>query len=533
MPKRLSNYWFIPLFLAIAAFALVHTSLTGDGYEYMLTMHALFRHASPNITQADVESLKHSAGAVPFYGATLGDLMSQILEHLRAPQNTPAFTYTVMPNTEGTFYGIHFGLYSLLALPFYALLKPFGAYPHYAFTLLNLSFCAGALLYLKRAVPERASLAMLLFLFAGTTFYLNWTGPEVMTASCALIACVATLRGQAGLAILLAGLAASQNPPLFVMIPFAVAYRILIARYPKLQWPDSVAAPVSRRELLLAAAGIALAVAPYAFFQYTFGMPSVIAHGFNQPQLISGARLFSLFFDLNQGLFVGAPGIALALLLGLFLLPRQKRAQWLAVSALVLGLVMLMALPTLSAINWNSGGVVMTRYSYWLSMPLLALVLLAVRLSPPGSGAPLLLGGAALQAVLFFSTGLLGEKTIFIEQSVPARWVLSHFPELYNPEAEIFHARNQGHVTLPLPKDSISVFYADGKPTKIMRHQSNRNAPPGLCPDGDELQGQDVHPVSQEWEYLHAPFSCLTRLSAAVPVTGMGGPVGARREAVR
>ena len=331
----------------------------------------------------------------------------------------------------------------------------------------------------------------------------------VVVFSCVLIACLACLRGQAGVAILFAGLAASQNPPLSLLIPFAVAYRALIVRYPRLQWPDSVVAAVDRREFVLAAAGILLTLAPYAFFQWTFGTPSVIARDFNGPEFVTGARLFSLFFDLNQGMVIGTPGIGLAVLLGLFLLPRRQRAPWLVVAALMLALVILMALPALSTINWNSGGVVMTRYSYWLSMPLLALALLAVRLSAPGSGIALLLGGVALQAAVLSGTGLLGEKTIFIEHSAPARWVLSHFPQRYNPEAEIFHARNQKRVTLPLPKDSISVFSVDGRPTKIMRHRSNRNAPAGLCAAGDALQGHDVRHVSREWEYLHAPFTCV------------------------
>lgn len=511
MLKRLSTYWFLALFLAIAAFILVNTSLTGDGYEYMLTMHALFEHASPNITLADVDSLQRSAGGMPNYGATLGDLMPLLHEHLLAPEKTPAYTYTIMPNDEGQFFGIHFGLYSLMALPFYALLKALGVQPYYAFSLLNLTFCAAACLYIRRAIPDRSSLAMLLFLLSGTPFYLNWTGPEVVTASCVLIACLATLRGQAGLAIFLAGLAASQNPPVFLLMPFAVAYRILIVRYPKLQWPDSVAPAVGKRELFLAAAGILLALAPYAFFQYVFGTPSVIARDFNDPVFITAARLFSLFFDLDQGMIIGTPGIALALLLGLILLPKQMRAPWLAVFALVLGVVILMALPALSTINWNSGCVVMARYSYWLSMPLLAVTLLAARLSSSKSGVALLLGGAALQVVLFFSTGLLGEKTIYYKHSQPARWVLSHFPQRYNPEAEIFHARTQEAVILPLPKDSITVFTANGKPTKIMRHQSNRKAPASLCPAGSELQGEHVRRVSREWEYLHAPFKCVAR----------------------
>jgi len=127
---------------------------------------------------------------VPFYAVTLGDLMPYLAEHLRAPEKTPAFTYTITPNDAGRFYGIYFGLYSLLALPFYVLLKAFGGYPHYALTLLNLSFCVGAFLYLRRAMARQASSAMLLFLLAGATFYLSWTGPEVLTASCMLICCL-------------------------------------------------------------------------------------------------------------------------------------------------------------------------------------------------------------------------------------------------------------------------------------------------------------------------------------------------------
>lgn len=518
MLKRLARFWFVPLFLAIAGIAVVDTSLTGDGYEYMLTMHALAEHGSPEITQADIASLQRSAGRVPFAAVTLGDLMPYIQEHLRAPGNTPAFTYTIMPNDEGRFYGIHFGLYSLLALPFYVLLKLLGAYPHYAFTLLNLGCCACALLYLRRAMPAPAThgaLSMLLVLLAGTTFYLGWTGPEVMTASCVLIACVATLRGQAGLAILCAGLAASQNPPIFLMIPFAVAYRLLIGRYPVLQWPDSVAAALDRRELALAAAGVLLTLAPYAFFQLTFGTPSVIARDFNQSAFITADRLFSVFFDLNQGMVVGIPGVALALLPAPFVLARRQRGPWLTVCALLLGVVILMAVPALSTVNWNSGGVVMTRYSYWLGMPLLALLLLAAQQSPPRRGLALLLGAVALQAALLASTGLLGGKTLYTEHSLPARWVLSHFPELYNPEAEIFHARTAKAVTLPLPQDSVTVFRADGAPTKVMRHRAKRQAAGGLCPSGEALQGHHVRRVTREWEYLHAPFSCVAPAPAS------------------
>jgi len=119
------------------------------------------------------------------------------------------------------------------------------------------------------------------------------------------------------------------------------------------------------------------------------------------------------------------------------------------------------------------------------------------------------LAGAALQALLLTSTGLLGGKTLYSEHSLPARWMLAHFPRLYNPEAEIFHARTGKAVILPLPKDGVSVFRADGEPTKIMRHPSNRGASGGLCAAGEQLVGQHVRAVSREWEYLHAPFTSV------------------------
>ncbi|MES2899110.1 MAG: hypothetical protein V4723_05235 [Pseudomonadota bacterium] len=492
-------------FVALGALVLSDSSLSGDGYEYVLTMHALWQHGSPNITPADVESLRQGAAKVPFYGATLGDLMPIIQEHLRAPHLSPAFAYTIYPGLNGQFYGIHFGLYSLLAVPLYALLP---AFPHYALSLLNLACSAAVYFYLRRVLPERPVLPFVLFMVSGTTFYLHWMGPEVLTASCLLVASIALLRGQAGLAILLAGVAASQNPPLVMMMPVALAYRFMLHKYPQLLWPGSTASSSLGSELLLAGLGLLFALAPFAFSQYVFGVPSVIARDFNDAGLISAARLASLFFDLNQGMLIGVPGLLLTLVLGVLLVPAQAKRAWLTVLAVASAALLLMAVPTLSALNWNSGGVVMTRYSYWLGMPLLAASLLAARLSTPRRGTLILLSGVALQALLLVSTGLLGGKTIFIEHSLPARVALTHFPTLYNPEPEIFHARNQRHVTLPLPLEGFSVFAVDGQPRKIMRHGSNQLAPAGLCPAGGRLMGADVRVGSRGWEYLHAPFTC-------------------------
>jgi hypothetical protein len=512
MPRQVQSYLALLLFLALSYATLTKTGITGDGGEYLLVTHALFKHQSMTIGAADVADYAHMAREAIEHFGLQPSLLDELLRQAQSAK-PEVVSGGFFPAAPGQFYSIHFWLYSLLALPFYALLKPLGFDPVAAFTLLNIA-CAGAVFaYLRRVMPRHAPLAFLAFLAAGTTFYLRWTGPEVLTASCALVATLAMFRGRAGLAILLAGVGASQNPPMIFLMPFAVVLRYLVGRYPSLRWPDCAPPPLRRSDALPVAAGLAIALAPMAFFQLTFGVPSLIAKYMTSPDLVTPQRFLSLYFDLDQGMVVGAPAVFLALVLPPLLLAGENRRAWLATAGLTLAMIVAMSLPALAAGNWNSGCSVMIRYAYWLAMPMLALALRAAVLLPPARSSLLLLAIVLGQLPLLAINDVFGAETSHTAHTKAARWMLDHHPSRYNPDAEIFYERDVGHEAMMLP-DLVYVRQVAGKPSKVLRHWSNFESSAGLCPAGRMLLAGSIANVNAGWQYLHAPFSCVAVGSA-------------------
>lgn len=495
----------ILLLVLFAPYVLKHTSINGDGSEYMLMTHALLQHGTPQIKASDVNDLISLPLETQLHMGIPTEMLRNVFGQMQTAQ--PDVVAGFFPDPQGRFYAIHFWLYSLLAVPFYALLKAAGANPVLAFALLNMSIAGATMLYLRRVMPRALwPWAAASFLAVGTSFYLNWTGPEAMAASCVLVACIATLRGELGLAMLLAGLGASQNPPLMLMMPPILAYRYVLHRYPQLRWPGSTLVPPGRRDLAGGLLGIALALAPLAFFQNIYGVPSLIAKYYTSSELVTPFRLASLFLDLDQGMIVGLPGLLCALL-PLPLMAPAHRARWCAALLLILAMLTVLILPSLSATNWNSGGSVVIRYAYWSGISLLTLVLLA-GISMPVEKAryyfAFLLG---LQAIVMVVNGPLGERYSYVKHSALARWTLQHFPSSYNPEAEIFYERSIESEQL-MPPSLVYAYTVNGQAVKLLRHWSNPEASGGLCPEQAILSGENVRSAGNGWQYVHAPFRC-------------------------
>ncbi|MBV8666377.1 MAG: DUF2029 domain-containing protein [Burkholderiaceae bacterium] len=491
--------------LGLSWYSLYTIKINGDGGEYLLVTHALFRHGSVAIRPGDIEEIRHLPlpllQTMNFPGETYAHL--QQLFQVAHPLPWGGFA-SVAPDR---YYSIHFWLYPLLAVPFYALLRPFGANPLWSLGLLNLSFAGAVLFYLRRAMPGRAVPGFLFFLTMGSTFYLNWTGPELMSASCALIACLAALRGEIGLSFLLSGLGASQNPSLIFVMPFACLVRIALYKWPQLIWPGAGLKRFGRRDAVMMLAGVSLAMLPYVFFQTIFGVPSLPGRYFTSPDLITANRLFSLLFDLDQGMLIGVPGLFAALLAGVLLIRAPSRAYWLCAAVSMIALMLVMAVPTLSARNWNSGCVVMLRYAYWLAMPLLVVVLLSLRLAPTGAHSVVAASALILQAGVLYLNGVVGQESNSLGHSAEARWVLRYFPGYYNPDAEVFYERSVGSEN-EMPPDLTYLYQADGHPLKLLRQATNTEATPEWCPADQRLQGVDVHTEDRGWQYSNFPFHC-------------------------
>ena len=491
--------------LLLAPSVLQQTWIRGDGQEYILMTHAVYQHGSPLIRSSDIadikalpqEQLAQSQIPVDFYGL--------IEKHFETYQPRPYGSFA--GTAPERFYAIHFWLYSALAAPFYALTTALGWNPAWAFALLNLAFAAGVYGYLHRSMPQHAYVGFVLFVILGGTYYMSWTGPEVMAASCALIATIAMLRAELGFSVLLAGLGATQNPSLIFMIPFACGYRALLWKWPKLSWQDRPVPRVGRREFVLMALGIALALLPYLFFQSVFGMPSLISKYFNHPQLITWNRFYSLWFDLDQGMLIGVPGLFAALVAAPMLLGGAARRRWLLLLAGVLAMVVCMALPTLSGINWNSGCIVMLRYAYWLAMPLLAVVLLGMERMGKGATIGLAFLAFALQGVAFAEYGVQGEASSPVAHTALARWVYRHDAAAYNPDPQIFYERGIG-MNKKMPPTLTYLYRQDGVDIKFLRQSANQAPTDEYCPAGQRLIGQDVRLLDAGWQYEHPPFRC-------------------------
>lgn len=495
---------FLAMLLATPS-VLKQTWIRGDGHEYLLMTHAIYRHGSPLIRSSDIEELK----ALPQEQLQSARLPVDLLELVRKHYETyqPKLYGGFAATAPEHFYAIHFWFYSILAVPFYAVTTALGLNPAWAFALTNLAFALAVFLFLRRSMAHHVYVAFALFVMLGGSYYMSWTGPEVMAASCALMATVAMLGGELGFAVLLAGLGATQNPSLVFMIPFACGYRALIWKRPGLAWPGLIVGRVGTGELALVATGVALALLPYAFFQFVFGVPSLISENFNHPQLITWNRYFSLWFDLDQGMLIGVPGLLAALLAVPLLFAWEDRRRWLLLAAGVFLMVTCMAVPTLSAVNWNAGCTVMLRYAYWLAMPLLALLLLGFGQLRTGALRFLFVTVVVLQGATFAEYGVQGEHSNSVAHAAPVRWILRNFPAFYNPDPEIFYERSIGAEKAMLP--TLTYLYKqDGQAVKLLRQQNNLQPTAEYCPSGQRLVGQNVRMVDGGWQYEHAPFHC-------------------------
>jgi len=487
------------------------TQLIGDGPEYLLMVRALSTHASADIRAEDVDFFL----ALP--DTTLNRIKIQKEKFIKlslelrnpSPDNKWINQLGLFVGHEQKVYSCHFWLYSLLAIPFYWLGLFLGLGHVAGFTLFHLALIAAMLVSIIRLMPHNKWLAAVAFLCCGVSFYLTWTGPEILTAVCVLGACMQTLRAQPGTALLLAGLGATHNPPLIVLFPFILFYTLLSKRWPFLIWPDTPVQKIWPKQILMASAALVLAALPYLFFWIKFGVPSIIGLYFTDFNLITPNRLHSLFFDLNQGMIVGVPGLLLVWVISLVwsLALTKNRRGYLLPTGLMLLILLVMACFTLPATNWNAGCRAMIRYSFWLTMPIFTLLLHYLIISEARSGRLFLITLITIQMALMFDIGELGQRYNYLHHNRLASWVLKHHPTWYNPEAEIMMERVLG-IDGAFLSHRIVAYPQSGLPAKILRHWSDWDSHAGFCPDGFYLSGHQVRPAGGGWEYLHPPFTC-------------------------
>ncbi|QBE65582.1 hypothetical protein [Pseudoduganella lutea] len=487
---RISVFFLIAIAILISV---TRPQFHGDASEYTLMTVALANHGTPDITAADA----HDAGAVfPWFAWH----QAAIADHLsRGTPLPPGF----LRGEDGKVHAIHSFGYSAAAVVPMKLASMIGANPAKCFLWVD-SLALLLLVYSAYGFFRSAAKAFIPVALMVTTVgcsYWNWGSPELYSASLALSALLLIARSRSVLAGLAIGLAGMQNPPLLSLLFFGPLFMIADARFEQPSRnilgviKDFIGGKMAAGTLL----GLAIGLSPVYFSFKYFGTWNVIAKGATDSRLVSLLRLHSYYFDLNQGLIIAIPGV---LLLVALLAARYRRVALMLVPIAACSLVL--AVPSLSTQNWNSGAAGMMRYVVWGAVPFLFLLLLAIRqLTTLPAWLPILFLAVQLPFTVHAT------KYTHMAFSPLALWALEHVPALYNPEPEIFIDRSS-HGEPMVDYDTVYRF-GSGEKRKTLYYDGSYRAIAQLCPTGLPSAGSVVRASYDGWTYLNGPVTCSAR----------------------
>jgi hypothetical protein len=411
-------------------------TLRGDIWEHWLIAESFDRHGTPDLRPGDAEAVYVQAERFGF--------------------QPPAQPYAYAAAPDGRFYGVHFWAYAACAAPAKAYLRWVGS-SELAWTgVANAGWflmAVGVVLFGSSA-PLRERFALVALAASGPAWkYINWPGSELFSWTFALIA-VSSYRdrryGRAGAA---AGVAALQNPPIILLGGVAVLASLLDRRL-----QAAVAASI----------GTAIGLIPYAFFQYHFGRPNLIAAEFASLNNITWIRGWSQAADLSQGMLPYAPVLLVAGVVGAIRLLEFREPRGLL---LVAGTVAVAA-GTQVAHNWNSSCDGLQRYLVWM-IPLVAGIAVSGIATLGSSRRWLWLLGAAALIVQSALIGIYAKYKVeegYLEHTRIARWVLEHCPAAYWAEHEVFVERTRHADNWPFSPSPFPVAYVreDGTVSKML-----------------------------------------------------------------
>lgn len=495
-----STRWRFPVLLLLAlALLLVFTRpyYGGDVVEYATDALAIASHGKADIRLEDVTRTR---ALVPQLDAPL----TLLEQGMRAGQYELYAAF--VRGRHDAVYPVHFIGYPMLAAGPLKLLAHFGLPPFKAFQVVNYAALFVLGLALRRffarsgasqgSAELRAWLGLALFLGCGGVLYLNWTSPECVSAACLLAGLLLYLGGAPIAAGLLGGLASQQNPTIVFFFAFAPLLRLWLERRDHAGLGAAVRAQFTRANLAGLAVGLAMFALPLLFNLIQFGVPNIIARKFSDPGLISGTRLVSFYFDLNQGMILAIPGVLAALLLW------RRSGRELGTLAVCLLFTLALALPALAVLNWNSGAAGIMRYAFWAAMPLLLALLLRLRAAPAWPRA--WVGGVAL---LQLAAMAHAASYPYVRFSPLARLVVAHAPHWYHPEPEIF-AERAGNNDDYIQPDHIYAF-GEGAARKTLFNVGGADVETQLCGPGAALAPDNrVTASAHGWRYIDGPVLC-------------------------
>ncbi|MBJ9618321.1 hypothetical protein KTE49_04525 [Burkholderia multivorans] len=475
-------------------------NLWGDGIEYALMAEALTAHATPNITADDYRRVQSYPGDV-------GTNVTAVADRSSLSKSPPFFR-----DARGHYYSYHFWLYSLFVAPLFFLVKLFGVATPWAFLATNLIFALGASYAIctwREVGREQRLLLLTLYWSCGTIPYIRWTHPEVFSASLLVVSMVMVWRRRYVAAAAAAAVVAQQNPPVLLL----AAGLLAIDFFANFKKTGSIVPPI--RKMVGWFFCIAVASISIIFFFIHFGTGNLIAKsGGADVRLMSVERLWSFYFDINQGVIVLLwPLLAMvpAIMMCAFVSRGARGVKYVGVVGLVFTSVILAA-PSLSTLNFNHGQSFISRYAYWACVPLLFAVA-ALYVESVGSKLVVRVGVACFVIcnIVLYSRAWPS----YLYYTTVSERVMDKFPEIYNPVPEIFIERGV-HIDGAMNPEHIYYYANDKGVRKIILNDRRRNVDDFFCSGGERARDYvtSVSRVEQGWVYYNLKYGCTALFTA-------------------
>lgn len=486
-----TRWFFVVLAIALLAIGVIGSPRhEGDVDEYALMTVAIANHGTAAVTPA---ALAEARALLPPRAIVFDQLEAGMKTHAQIPK------WGFERGRDGQVHSIHFFAYPALAALPYRLLGALGLPPAYCFVAVNLAMVFVLGLALRRLLGSagRAAFGLALFFTCGGLLYWNWSSPEAMSAAALLAGLCFFATGAPLAGGLLAGLAAMHNPPIVFFAAFAPLFAMLL---------DARGFALLRQPRMWAGGALCAAMfaLPFLYNLWLFGEPSLIAKYSTSRELVGWPRLASFFLDLNQGMLVGVPALAVALAVMAWrgLAPAERRRQRVLL-ALGLASTVALALPALSALNWNSAAQGPMRYAFWAAMPLVFVLLLRLRAQPAWNGWALalllVLQAVAMRHAMSYNS---------VEFNRLAQLALRHAPSLYNPDPELFRER-LANAELPLDPEAAYSYQAGGRTFKTLYNANHAGGVRQLCGAGRMLADPGTDAGYGGWRYVNGAPQCV------------------------
>lgn len=471
MFNRFNTILFIGLSIILLTIGLVSKpERFGDGHEYSLTAKAFLNNLSPNITVnevfgrlSDIRNFE-SMGYIPEY-------FEKISKGIENKENN-AGGAGIYKSKYNEYYGYHFWFYSLLTAITEKLLSVLDINPLKSFQLTNVFIVICALFILLRQ-ENNNFIAQLLFLSGGVIFYLKWSHPEVMIYVLLFFAFYYLMKCKPLVSALFISLASIQVVSLsllFLVIPIYLSLvknkNIIVIAFNLLKsWQIWVCGIISISSII--------------FYYIKFKQFSLIGSQASSISNINFGHFISYYFDLDQGLWVGAPWIVIFILFMFFRSDKSIVRDFLF-SVLF---SVIICIPLLANNNMNSGQNVFQRYALYSISPIIAWCCFYATTVINNVYKKIIIISLAFVYIVF-NKGYETDANNLVHKPWTA-FLLENYPALYNPEPQIFIMRTFHHTMWAGEwQDSYAYINKDGVVTKVIFRDTTKNLFSDTCKSG-------------------------------------------------